>query len=85
MKVSGTSPERMLVKELSSISMKTIPLAPIRALLNNSTLRIPVARAVTRSISRMAPERCFSSSTGPISSTKEKLEIRCSQLLWPST
>ena len=30
------------------ISMKTIPLAPIRPALNNSTLRIPVARAVTR-------------------------------------
>ena len=39
--------------------MKTIPLAPSRPALNNSTLRIPVARAVTRSISRMAPERYF--------------------------
>ena len=84
-KVSGISPERMFVNELSRIIMKTMPLAPIRPVDRNSTFRPPVASAVIAIIPSSGQEPYFSSRIGPIRSINAKLASRCAQLACPST
>lgn len=64
-KVRGISLRLKLVRDAKIMSMKAIPLAPIRLVENKTILRIPVIRAVISIIKKSVPEEYFSSTNGP--------------------
>jgi hypothetical protein len=64
-KVRGSSPCRILVKDIKRIIMKTIPLAPFNPAGKKKALSNPVTRAVINIIKSMEPEPYFSSKVGP--------------------
>ena len=67
-------------KELKRISMKAIPLPPIRELEKKNALKRPVMAAVTSTISSNFPDPYFSSSSGPTSSMMVIFPEKCAQL-----
>lgn len=70
------SPDLKLVKDPRIMNMKTIPLAPIRPVLNSKLFSTPVTAAAIIIMVRILFEPYFSSRIGPISSINAKLPIR---------
>ena len=78
MKVSGICPLLMFAKELRSINMNTIPLAPRRPVFVKKIAMIPVNNAVIVIMMSIVFDPYFSSSNGPINKINVKFPNRCS-------
>ena len=81
--VNGISLERILEKELRRISIKAIPLPPIRDVEKKKAFKKAVVKAVMHIITKRCPEPTFSSSSGPTSRIMVRLFIRWDQFACP--
>lgn len=72
-KVKGRCPVLILAKELKSININTIPLAPNKPKPKRKMLKKPVMHAVINIIISIVLEPCFSSNNGPINNIRVRL------------